>query len=228
MPPTHISTVLFDLDGTLADTAPDLAAALNDVRAEQGLPPLPYAQIRCEVSNGAAALIRLGFELDEQTPQFAALRSRLLELYRAGLAVHTRLFDGMHEVLEQLEYEGRRWGVVTNKPAWLTEPLLASLKVAERAACVVSGDTTQNRKPHPEPLIEAARRSGTAAQSCVYIGDSPRDIQAGIAAGMHTLVALFGYIAPGEDPAGWGADGLLEKPADLLDYLHCLDAALPA
>lgn len=223
-----LRTVLFDLDGTLADTAPDLAAALNEVRAEHGLPPLPYERIRCQVSNGATALIRLGFGGDEHSPEFAALRSRLLELYRAGLAVHTRLFAGMEETLARIEQEGRNWGVVTNKPAWLTEPLLASLDIAHRAVCVVSGDSTENRKPHPEPLLEASRRAGSPPARCVYVGDSPRDIQAGRAAGMHTLVALFGYIPADEEPAGWGADALIEHPADLLDYLHYTDAAQPA
>lgn len=212
-------TVLFDLDGTLADTAPDLVFALNAVRAEDGLPPLPFEEVRPHVSNGSRTLIRVGFGIEEDNPEFERRRLRFLELYRQHLCDSTRLFPGMEAVIDEIEHRGCKWGVVTNKPAWLTEPLLARMGLMARAACVVSGDTVNQRKPHPEPLLHAARAAGGAAAQCLYVGDASRDIAAGRQAGMGTLVALFGYLEPGEDPSTWGADALIDRPAQILDWV---------
>ncbi len=216
---TRIRAVFFDLDGTLADTAPDLAHALNTVREEEGLPALAFEHIRPEVSHGARALINLGFSHAPDTPEFERLRQRLLAVYRDNLALHTRLFPGMAEVLDTLERMGLRWGVVTNKPGWLTEPLLDALGLMQRAACVVSGDTLAERKPHPAPMLHACRQLGCEPVQCVYLGDAERDIQAGRAAGMPSLVACFGYIGAQDRPEHWGADALLDSPGALLDWL---------
>jgi phosphoglycolate phosphatase len=219
----QITTVLFDLDGTLLDTAPDLAAALNTVLAENRRAPLPYETIRGVVSHGGIALIKLGFGLDESSPDFEPLRQRLLSLYRANLSGKTRPFPGMAELLEQLEQGGRNWGVVTNKPAWLTEPLMQDLGLLQRAACVVSGDTLDERKPHPAPMLHASELAGSRPEQCVYIGDARRDIEAGRNANMHTLVALFGYFMDDDKPREWQADGILEQPLDLLVWLDSMD-----
>lgn len=215
----QITTVLFDLDGTLLDTAPDLADALNAVLTENRRAPLPYETIRGVVSHGGIALIKLGFGLDESSPDFEPLRQRLLSIYRANLSGKTRPFPGMTELLEQLEQGGRNWGVVTNKPAWLTEPLMQDLGLKQRAACVVSGDTLDERKPHPAPMLHASELAGSRPEQCVYIGDARRDIEAGRNANMHTLVALFGYFMDDDTPGEWQADGLLEQPLDLLAWL---------
>lgn len=217
-PPT-IRGVLFDLDGTLADTAPDLAYALNTLRGEQGIPPLTFADIRPHVSHGAAALVKLGFDITPQSPHFASLRQRLLEIYETHLARETRLFPGMEEVLAALESRAIKWGVVTNKPAWLTKPLLQQLGILERAATVVSGDTTERKKPHPEPMFHAAKEAGLRAEECLYVGDAHRDIEAGLRAGMCTLVAMFGYIGDDDAPHTWGAHGMIRSPREILRWL---------
>ncbi len=217
-----IKTVLFDLDGTLADTAPDLANALNAVLEANGREPLPFAAIRPAVSHGGMALIRLGFGLEPEHPDFEPLRRQLLDHYAAHIADETRLFPGMERVLTQLETEGRRWGVVTNKPGWLTEPLLGKLGLLPRAACVVSGDTLPERKPDPAPLHHACRLAGSHAPECVYVGDAERDILAGRQAGMPTLVARFGYLDADDRPDAWGANGMLDAPGDLFHWLDRL------
>ena len=216
---SSLNTILFDLDGTLADTAPDLASALNKVRAEEGLPPLPYETIRTEVSHGSVAITRIGFDMDKDHPEFERLRKRLLEIYEANLCVETRLFPGMDKVLEKIESSGMNWGVVTNKPGWLTDPLLEQMGLSERAACIISGDTTNNRKPHPEPLLEACKLAGSKAAQCLYVGDAIRDIEAGKNAGMQTLVALFGYIGEQDKPETWGADGMIHSPEELMQWI---------
>ncbi len=214
------AAVLFDLDGTLADTAPDLAHALNRVRREEGLPPLPLQHIRPAVSHGATALIRLGFGLSPEAAAFEPLRQRLLAIYAGQLARHTRLFPGMADLLETLEARAIPWGVVTNKPARFTEPLLAALGLAHRAACIVSGDSTDRRKPHPDPLLHACRLLDRNSRQCLYVGDAQRDIEAGRRAGMKTLVALFGYLDGEDDPGAWQADGLIRHPAEILPWLE--------
>ena len=218
--PSKIRTVLFDLDGTLADTAPDLAHALNALLAAEGRGPLPYETIRPVVSHGAGALIRLGFGLGPDDPEFGRLRQRLLDIYSANLSRYTRLFPGVAELLRALQERGRNWGIVTNKPAFLTDPLVKQLNPEPPPACVVSGDTTTNRKPHPEPMLHACALAGSEPAQCLYVGDAARDIRAGKDAGMRTLVALFGYISKDETPQNWGADGMIHYPREVLDWLN--------
>lgn len=218
-PPWRVQAVLFDLDGTLLDTAPDMAYALNLLRAEQGRAPLPYEDIRPRVSDGSAGLIRLAFGLEPQAAEFEPLRRRFLDLYQAHLVRATRLFPGMEAVLRRLEETRIAWGVVTNKPAWLTDPLMRALGLWERAACVVSGDTTANRKPHPEPLEHACRLAATRPADCLYVGDARRDIEAGHRAAMHTLIAMFGYVGADTAPESWGADGMVGQPQELLEWI---------
>jgi len=219
----NIRTVLFDLDGTLADTAPDLARALNELLIQEHRAPLPYEAIRPQVSHGAKALIALGFGLEPEALGFEALRQRLLAIYRADVCRETKLFPGMAAVLDALATRGRNWGVVTNKPAFLTEPLMAALGLSARAACIVSGDSTTNRKPHPEPMLHACALAGSRPEQCLYVGDAERDVTAGKIAGMKTLVALFGYIGDNERPHDWGADGLVQTPAEILTWLATHD-----
>ncbi len=215
--PKGARALLLDLDGTLADTAPDLAAALNRLRAEEGLPPLPLERVRPAVSHGTGALLRLGFGAPGESDP--GLRRRLLAHYRAGIARATRLFAGMEGLLAGLEARGRPWGIVTNKPEALARPLVAALGLAGRAGCLLGGDSLPVRKPHPGPLLEAARRLGVPPAACLYLGDARRDVEAARAAGMGALVALYGYLAPGEDPAAWGAAGLVRHPAEVLDWM---------
>ncbi len=217
--PGKIRTVLFDLDGTLLDTAPDLAQALNAVLLENNRPPLPYETIRPVVSHGGIALIELGFELEPSDPAFDPLRQRLLEIYREKISSLTRPFPGITELLEKLEERGLNWGIVTNKPGWLTDPLLQDLGLYKRAAVIVSGDTLDERKPHPAPMLYACELANSEPAQCVYIGDAQRDIEAGINAGMHTLVALFGYLQEQDDPQSWQADDMIETPMGLLEWL---------
>ncbi len=215
-----LRTVLFDLDGTLADTAPDLAYALNTVLQEQHRRALPYERIRPVASHGASALIRLGFNIEPGDINFEPLRLRLLDVYQRHLADQTTLFPGIAELLQDIERCGMNWGVITNKPARLTEPLMDKLGLARRAACIVSGDTTARRKPDPEPMLYACRKAGSAVRQCVYVGDAERDIEAGKRAGMKTLVALFGYIADGDQPHTWGADGMINAPREILAWMN--------
>ncbi len=214
-----IRTVLFDLDGTLLDTAPDLTYALNQVLREASRPALSLAALRPLVSHGAKALIRYAFSLEPGEPGFETRRERLLEVYRANLARETRPFPGILEVLDILEARGLNWGVVTNKPSWLTEPLLAALALLDRAACVISGDTAEHAKPHPAPMLLACRQAGSQAFECLYIGDAQRDIEAGRNAGMRTLIAGFGYVPPDIDIKVWNADGIIERPQEILEWL---------
>lgn len=211
--------VLFDLDGTLLDTAPDLAAALNRLRGECGIAALPVERIRPTISQGSPGMLKVCFGLTPDDSVYAELNQRFLDLYRAAIAVETALFPGMADVLTYLETHAIRWGVVTNKPGWLAEPLLKALGLWPRAACVVSGDTLDKRKPDPEPLLHACERAGVAPEDSLYVGDAERDILAGNRAGMRTLVAGFGYLSTEDRPQEWGADGFLERPSDLFAWL---------
>jgi 2-phosphoglycolate phosphatase len=210
--------LLLDLDGTLLDTAPDMGAALNRLRAEHGFAPLPQDHIRPVVSHGAARLVSLGFPAAEGEA-FERLRLRFLALYATDLASGTRLFEGFEPLLQTLESRGTPWGIVTNKPGWLTGPLLEALGLDRRSACIVSGDTVAERKPHPLPLLHAAAQIGVPAARCLYVGDAERDIEAGRAAGMTTVVAAYGYIAAHEDPLGWRPDGIVRAPGELIDWV---------
>ena len=216
-----IQTVLFDLDGTLLDTAPDLAFALNTVLNEQKREPLQFEQIRPWVSHGGNTLIKNGFQLSDQDPAIEPLRQRFLEIYVDHIADHTRLFEGMAEVLETLESEEIQWGVVTNKPTYLTTPLLQQLGLASRSVCNISGDTLPQCKPDPAPLLHACELAQSTPAHCIYVGDASRDIEAGRRAGMRTLVALYGYIEASEQPTQWGATGMIQNPLDLLSWMSC-------
>jgi phosphoglycolate phosphatase len=216
---TETRTILFDLDGTLLDTAPDLADALNTVLVENRRSPLPFEDIRPAVSHGGIALIELGFGLDRSDPAFEPLRQRLLEVYRENVSRHTQPFPGITELLDSIERRGLNWGIVTNKPGWLTEPLLKDLDLFDRAACIVSGDTLDERKPHPAPMLHASELANSRPEYCVYIGDAQRDIEAGNNAGMQTLVALFGYLQEEDKPQTWNASSMIEQPEDLLAWL---------
>jgi phosphoglycolate phosphatase len=216
---SRIRTVLFDLDGTLADTAPDLAQALNTLLVEEHKIALPYETIRPEVSHGATALIKLGFGVGPGDAGFDRLRERFLALYSAGLCTHTKPFAGIAPLLKSLQQQGINWGIVTNKPAFLTDPLVTGLGLVPAPACVISGDTVANRKPHPEPMLLACTQAGSRPHECLYVGDAERDIIAGRHAGMKTLVALFGYISKDEAPQSWGADGMIRAPLEILDWL---------
>jgi phosphoglycolate phosphatase len=211
--------VLFDLDGTLLDTARDMAEALNRVRAGEGLPALQFEQVRPLVSHGAPRLLKLAFG-EPEPARHEELRKRFLDAYRGALAVHTRLFAGFDRVLERIEQAGMRWGVVTNKPGWLAEPLLEETGLAARCGCIVSGDTLAERKPHPLPLLHAAGLLGLEPRACVYVGDAERDVQAARKAGMIPLVAGFGYLGVGEDPAAWQPDAIFARPEELIDWLE--------
>jgi 2-phosphoglycolate phosphatase len=214
-----ISTVLFDLDGTLIDTAPDMAAALDILCDEEQQTRLPYDEVRPIVSNGSVALVTLAFgeKLDTQTLE--RLKKRYLEIYQNHLAVHSQLFDEMEELLLQLEKNDIKWGVVTNKPGWLTEPLMESLGLHQRAACIVSSDSTKNRKPHPEPMYFACKLTNAQPEECVYVGDARRDIEAGQNAGMKTIIAEYGYIAESENIEDWQADHSIQSPSQLFKLL---------
>lgn len=216
---SRIRTVLFDLDGTFADTAPDLAVALNTLLAEEDRAPLAFERIRPVVSHGSTGLLRLGFGMTPADAGFAELRERLLVHYAGNLCQATRVFAGIPEVLATLHRRGIVWGIVTNKPGYLTEPLLTRLGLPLPPACVVSGDTTENRKPHPEPMLHACAIARAQPSESLYVGDAERDIQAGRAAGMKTLVALFGYIGENENPASWGADGTVGTPLEILEWI---------
>lgn len=219
--------VLFDLDGTLADTAPDLAAAVNWMRAQRGLEPTPYALLRPTASAGARGMIGAAFGLAPGDDGYEPLRLEWFDRYQSNMAVHSTLFDGVPDLLDGLTAAGMAWGIVTNKPMRFTDPLVPMIGLAH-AGCVVSGDTTPHAKPHPAPLLEAARRLGIAPTDCWYVGDDQRDIEAGRAAGMVTVACNWGYCGS-IDPVTWGADFLLDTPQDLLRMLRELaDAARAA
>jgi N-acetyl-D-muramate 6-phosphate phosphatase len=213
-----LRAVLFDLDGTLLDTAPDMVGALNALRHENGLAPLPYEEVRPAVSHGAARVVKTGFP-DAVADSAAGLQRRFLEIYRGALSQGTRFFPGMEQVLDTLARRRLKSGIITNKAAWLTEPLLDELGIRARFDCVVSGDTVAERKPHPLPLLHAAKLAGVSPGECIYIGDAERDVQAAHAAGMPGLVANYGYLRAGEDSSAWLGDAYLEQPTDLLGWL---------
>ena len=214
-----VRAVLFDLDGTLADTAPDLAAALNRVRADRTLPPLPLETLRPRASDGTRGMLEAGLGVTRDDAEWEILKEAFLDYYAAGLAVRTRLFAGAEDALTGIERRGLVWGVVTNKAARFTLPLLDHLGIGGRARVIVCGDTTPQTKPHPAPLLHAAAAIGTDAADCVYVGDAPRDVAAARAAGMSALVASYGYIAADIEPGTWGPDGLIASLPALLDWL---------
>jgi phosphoglycolate phosphatase len=215
--------ILFDLDGTLADTAPDLAAAVNWLRTERGLDPTPYAVLRPTASAGARGMIGAAFGLAPGDDGYEELRLAWFDRYQAAMAEHSSLFGGVVELLDGIRAAGMEWGIVTNKPARFTDPLLPQIGLSH-AGCVISGDTTGFAKPHPAPLLEGARRLGIAPEHCWYVGDDKRDVEAGQAAGMITVACNWGYCGAIE-PSTWGADYLLDTPTDLLETLRAIAAA---
>jgi phosphoglycolate phosphatase len=216
--PSPPAAVLFDLDGTLLDTAPDMIWALNTICAEEGTNTVAYDRARCFVSNGAVGLLRLafpGFDL----LQDSALHRRYLARYAQRLAVETRLFPHLDTLLDALDAAAVPWGVVTNKPKHLTEPLMAALGLDLRSACTVSGDTLPERKPHPRPILFALERMAANPAQSIYVGDAPRDIESGRAAGTKTVAVRYGYVEPGQDPGAWGANYVVNTPLDLIALL---------
>lgn len=215
--------ILFDLDGTLADTAPDLAAAVNWLRTERGLEPTPYAVLRPTASAGARGMIGAAFGLAPGDEGYEELRLAWFDRYQSAMAVQSTLFGGVVELLDGIRAVGMEWGIVTNKPARFTDPLIPQIGLTH-AGCIVSGDTTGFAKPHPAPLLEGARRLGIAPEQCWYVGDDQRDVEAGRAAGMPTVACAWGYCGSVE-PSTWGADYLLDTPTDLLELLRDVAAA---
>lgn len=214
-----LAAVLFDLDGTLVDSAPDLAGAGNEMRLHRGLPALPFECFRPMVGSGARGMVGVALQVAPEDDAFVALRDEFLERYEARLTRESRVFDEMLPVLAALEAHPLRWGIVTNKASRFTKPVVRGLGLAERAAVVISGDSTPHTKPHPEPLLEAARRMGIPPGSCLYVGDDQRDMQAGRAAGMCTVAVAWGYLGLGEPITAWNADAVIERPNQLLKLL---------
>ncbi len=215
-----VQAVLFDLDGTLVDSAPDLAAAANGMRAARGLAPLPYAQLRPHAGSGARGLLWAAFGLRRDAPEYDSHKAEFLDLYAACMLDQARIFDGVPALLQALHQRTLRWGIVTNKAHRLAQPLAAALGLLDAAAVLVAGDTTPHIKPHPAPLLEAARRLAVDPRACVYVGDDARDMQAGRAAGMRVLAASWGYLGEGEDLGLWGADAVLPHPHAVLKALE--------
>ncbi|MDX9950631.1 MAG: HAD-IA family hydrolase [Methylophilaceae bacterium] len=211
--------ILFDLDGTLVDTAPDLGYALNLQRQRHGLEPLPLNEIRPYASHGSKGLLSVGFNLSPEDACFAGMRQEYLDLYDQVFTRSPVLFDGMAAVLDEIEGRNLSWGIVTNKPRRFSEPMIRALQLQERARCLVCGDDAARAKPYPDTLLMACRMTSSDVVDCLYVGDAERDVQAGKAAGMKTVVALFGYIDETDQPQEWGADAMIAQPAELLDLL---------
>lgn len=218
-PLQDFSAILFDLDGTLVDTAPDLAFALNTLLRQEGYSTLPYEDIRPVASHGSPALLSLGFGVSTKDPNYPPLQKRFLQLYQDNIARETALFEGMEEVLSTLKEAKIPWGIVTNKPAFLTEPLLEKLNLTHRAACIVSADTTPFSKPHPAPMLHACKIIQHEPEQCIYIGDAQRDIEAGKNANMQTITALYGYLGDLDEPDAWQANAVIHHPRDILQWL---------
>ena len=211
--------MLFDLDGTFADTAPDLAAALNHTRAMRELPPLPLEIIRPQASHGSRGLLKIGFNIEPDAADYNELRDIFLDYYERNICVHTQLFGDTAKLVAELEQRGVKWGIVTNKPHRYTLPLMQALGYAERAACLISGDTCAHAKPHPEPMLKACEITGIAPAQCLYLGDDLRDMQAANAAAMRGIIARYGYISDDAQLESWNAHGIIDTPTELLGYL---------
>ncbi|KWD88504.1 phosphoglycolate phosphatase [Burkholderia ubonensis] len=216
----RVDAVLFDLDGTLADTAPDLAAAVNKMQRARGLAETPLDTLRPLASAGARGLLGGAFGITPQSADYDAMRDEFLANYATDLCVHTTLFPGIDTLLDELDARGVRWGIVTNKAMRLTQPLVGLLGLGPRAACVVGGDTTPHPKPHPAPLLHAAGQLTISPERIVYVGDDLRDIQAGSAAGMATVAAAYGYCGDGAAPGDWQAQHLVETTQQLRELLR--------
>ncbi len=214
-----IKAILFDLDGTFADTAPDLAAALNHTRATRNLPPLPLEVLRPQASHGSRGLLKVGFDIEPEATDFNVLRDIFLDYYARNICIHTKLFAGTADLIDALEQRNIKWGIVTNKPHRFTLPLMQALGYADRAACLISGDTCTQAKPHPEPLLKACQIIGINPAQCLYLGDDPRDMQAANAAGMRGIIANYGYVSDDASVENWRAQGSVNQPMELLDLI---------
>jgi phosphoglycolate phosphatase len=214
-----LSCILFDLDGTLADTAPDLIAALNRSIQKYHFSAVEYQHIKPFISHGAVAMIKQCLpDCDDEALQ-AEILKLMLEDYQQNISQHTQLYQGMEALLNDIENRGLKWGVVTNKRQRFTQPLMAALDLTNRAACIISGDTTNKSKPHPEPMLAACRDAEVKPEQCIYIGDAAHDIEAGKAAGMKTMAATWGYLKSEDMPEQWGADFLIHSPDEILVFL---------
>jgi phosphoglycolate phosphatase len=215
----HIRAVLFDLDGTLIDSAPDLGAAADKMRIDRGMSSLPYALYRPMAGAGARGMLKIAFDMTPEHADFMAMREEFFANYESAMTVRTYAFDGVSDLIAGLTTRGLPWGVVTNKMARFTDPLTQAMPLFASAAAIVSGDTTPHPKPHPEPMFEAARRLGLTPEVCLYVGDDERDIVAGRAAGMRTVAANYGYLGEKNDISSWGADLKIDSPLQLLQLL---------
>ena len=215
----NIRAVLFDLDGTLIDSAPDLGAAADKMRTDRGMSSLPYELYRPLAGVGARGMLKVAFDITPEHPNFLTMREEFFANYEAAMTVRTYVFDGVHLLIEHLLLRQMPWGVVTNKMARFTDPLTAAIPLFASARAIVSGDTTLHPKPHPEPLFEAARRLALPPEVCLYVGDDERDIAAGRAAGMPTVAATYGYLGEKTDVSTWGADLSVDSPNKLLQLL---------
>lgn len=220
--PAHLNNyelVLFDFDGTLADTARDMVNALNSLLSVNSLAPVDYETVRPQVSNGTPALLRIGFGCSPGDAQYEPLRRGFLEIYESNLCVHTALYPGMDAILQQCEATETAWGVVTNKPEYMTRLIVEQLGLTDKAACIVGGDTLKLRKPDPAPVLHACECVGISPDMAVFVGDSGRDIEAGRTAGLTTIGVTYGYIPPDDSPQAWGADHLVSSIAEIADLL---------
>jgi len=211
----NLRAVIFDLDGTLVDTADEFVPVVQALRAEHGREPMDAERIRASVSNGARALVSLGLDMQENDPEFESKRLRLLDLYSEVLGSIARPYPGILELLDELQQRGIAWGISTNKPKAYTEPLMRKLNMQPAAGSVVCPDDVTNRKPHPESLYRNCRELDCAPHQAIYVGDHLRDIEAGRRAGMYTIAAAYGYIEPGDDPLRWGANAVAANSTDL-------------
>jgi N-acetyl-D-muramate 6-phosphate phosphatase len=218
--PANIRAVLFDLDGTLIDSAPDLGTAADQMRIDRNLPSLPEEMYRPLAGAGARGMLHVAFGIGPDHPDFASMREEFFQNYERCMTARTVVFDGVAELVAALNAHGLLWGVVTNKSARFTLPLTKQLPIFETAATVISGDTTPHAKPHPAPLLEAARQIGIPPESCAYVGDDERDIVAGLAAGMWTVAANYGYLGDRVHVDEWGAHAQIKSPSELLHFLE--------
>lgn len=214
-----ISSVFFDLDGTLADTAPDLTISLNQILQKEHKPSIPIKKLIPFISGGANGMIKMAFDISEKDPKFQDIKKCFLIAYKKTLYHQTQVFLGIEEVLQYLEAKKIIWGIITNKPAEFTDPIMQRLNLTQKAACIISGDTTLFNKPSPQPILYACKITKTDPKKSVYIGDAKIDIQAGKAGGMKTLIANYGYLSENDNPKQWGADGTISRPEEIIDWL---------
>jgi N-acetyl-D-muramate 6-phosphate phosphatase len=215
-----VRAVLFDLDGTLIDSAPDLGAAADGMRVSRGLAPKPLDEYRPHAGSGARGMLHVAFGIGVEHVDYEAFKEEFFLRYEACLTQRTRPFSGVQELLEALVQRGLLWGIVTNKAFRFTSPIVRSLKLLDSASTVICGDTTSHAKPHPEPLLEAARQLALSPSQCIYVGDDERDIVAGRSAGMRTVAAKYGYLGQGAHVTSWGADAEVSSPLQVLQLLE--------